>query len=205
LSAEARSEVANWASGLVGSATKDDWLAALTDVSGGSLVALSQKLHEQSVELHASSGLHDAVLEHAVVLQDGGAGWRPTGEVFKQLTDLLSEESQRVVASELCARLEARDGNFDLAFLSTYGDFLNNEASFREHQKLPNVIDTVVAHDRWDLLAWFVEMIDAHPDAAAETNRKAELDHLRTRVAEKMEGLGDSPEPLLDQLSSLLR
>jgi hypothetical protein len=109
-----------------------------------------------------------------------------------------------VLSSQLCAELEGRAGQVSLSLLATYGDFLGDESAFRTHEKLPNVIERLVANEAWEAVEWFVNVATKHHDAVSEAGRQAELQHLRSRVAEKATALGaGSPTPLLD-LADLL-
>jgi hypothetical protein len=86
----------------------------------------------------------------------------------------------------------------------TYGEFLAGEPAFRTHSKLPNVVERFVARDQWEIVRWFVELAETHPDTLDAANRQDEMENLRANVAERLASAGDdAPEPLRD-LAALL-
>jgi hypothetical protein len=196
---EVQGEILSWAAGLVARADKAEWLAALKDPTGGPLITLTFDLLTLKVELTPSGDLKDSLQEYAVGLQSGLPGWRPEASDFAQFTRLMNAGQRQVLASQLCAGLEGLGGNFDFAFLQVFGEYLVGEASFRKHEKLPNVIEQLVANDKWDQLEWFADLVEQHPDSVSPVGRTVEIDALRAKSTEKANGLDEVP-PSLDRI-----
>ena len=111
-----------------------------------------------------------------------------------------------MLASQLCAELEGRDGQIGAALFTTYGPFLAGEKAFRTHAKLPNVVERLVAHDNWDAVQWVADVAEQHSDMLEPDGRENEIAHLADRVKEKLEEFGEDNEPpdALRKLSDLL-
>lgn len=198
------SDVRTWAKKFVQGAPQADWLAALEDVSGGSLIPLALQLADTRNVPSNPSGLLDALHTHAQKLAAGEAVWQPNADTFAKLSNLLNASARGVLASQLCAGLEGRDGQISAGLFTTYGDFLAGERRFRTHPKLPNVIERLVAHDAWDSVSWVAELAKQHPDTLQSKGREDELKHLADRVAQKLEEVGAEPPDALSTLATLL-
>lgn len=200
-----RVDVRNWTSAVVKSASESDWQAVLDDASGGPLLALALKLSGSPEAPSDPPGLENALHPHFQALAAGQAAWQPDGATFLNLTGLLGAAAREVLAGGVCAWLEGRDGTVDSALFATYGDFLASERAFRTHKTLPNVVARLVARDEWGGVDWFVETANAHRDALQLKNRRAGLEHLRNKVAEKLaEFENEEPPEALSRLSELL-
>jgi hypothetical protein len=194
-------EVVAWAGGILQSAPATAWEAALQTVDTEPLLALAVRLSGTKGAPTNPAGLQNALHSHFKALAADEEAWQPDGEAFARLTKLLGAGARRVLASELCAGLEGRDGEVGPKLFPTYGSFLAGEAAFRAHSKLPNVIERFLAHDQWD---WFVEVGSSHPDTLDPAHRQDEMQHLSDTVAERLASAGDEPPEALTGLASLL-
>jgi hypothetical protein len=196
-------EVLAWAIGILRS-TPADWEAVLTTGDTEPLLALAVRVSGEKGAPTNPAGLQDALHAHFKALAAEETAWQPEGETFAKLTRLLRAPARRALASELCAELEGRDGQVGPQLFPTYGEFLAGEPAFRTHSKLPNVVERFVARDQWEIVRWFVELAETHPDTLDAANRQDEMENLRANVAERLASAGDdAPEPLRD-LAALL-
>lgn len=196
-------EVESAAAALVRSASPEDWAAAVKATETDPLLSLALRLVGTSAAPKNPNGLQDALHAHFQALAGEEEAWQPGGADFEKLTRLLGVAARRVLASQLCAELEGRDGQVGPELFPTYGDFLGGEPAFRTHSKLPNVIERFVARDQWPVVAWFVELAKREPDAINDKGRQEEIEHLRETVAEKIRLAGDGVPEELRQLGAL--
>jgi predicted Fe-Mo cluster-binding NifX family protein len=190
---------------VLAAASPSNWDEALKSSSTEALLTLALRVGGSSGAPKNPPGLQDAIHAHFKTLADEpeSEAWQPDGATFKQLTRLLNAPSRKVLASQFCAELEGRDGQVGPQLFATYGEFLSNEAGFRSHPKLPNVLERFLARDEWSVVAWFVELARQHPDALDGGGRHDEMQHLQEKVAEKLEAAGESPPTELVELGGL--
>lgn len=198
-------EIRAWASTVVMAASESDWQAAMADPSGGPLLRLAVGLAETPEAPSDPPGLDNALHTHFQAVATGEPSWQTDGATLLRLAGLLGAPARRSRASELCAWLEGRDGDVAAELFTAYGDFLASERQFRIHPKLPNFVERLVARGEWDGVQWIVETAEAHKDMLQPTNRKAEIEHLRNKVNEKLSEFEDEEPPAaLSRLSELL-
>jgi len=198
------SEVEGAAARLVRDASAEDWQAALTSIETQPLIGLAVRLSGTKSAAANPAGLQDGLHAHFKALAAEEEAWQTDGATFAKLTRLLSARARRVLASQLCAELEGRDGQVGPELFPTYGEFLGGETGFRSHSKLPNVIERFVARDQWGIVSWFVELAKREPEAVAPAGRLDEMEHLKESVAEKLRTVGDEAPEELKQLAALL-
>jgi hypothetical protein len=196
-------EVEAAAADLVQRASPEEWSAALEAATTTPLISLAFRLVGTDEVPRNLNGLQHALHEHFKGLAEGTEAWQPSAAEFKTLTEVLTPESRRVLASQFCAELEGRDGQVGPALFTTYGDFLGSEPAFRTHSKLPNVVERFVARDQWPVVAWFVELAKREPESLDDKGRADEMEHLRATVSEKLRLAGDSAPEELKQLAAL--
>ncbi len=200
-------DVRTWASGIVKDASATNWQTALATPADDPILSLAVALAGTAEAPSDPPGLSDALHSHFQALATGVAAWQPDSATFAKLTSLLGVSARKVLASELCAELEGRDGSVGSDLFTTYGIFLAGEPAFRSHAKLPNFIGRAVAHDEWGSVQWIVEVAQKHADTLQPKNRKEEIEHLQAKVSEKLTELSDAgtePPAALTALSGLL-
>ena len=199
----ARTQIFDWAARVVAQASREVWLESFHAASGGPLVALVSALTSAKAKVPTVTHLDDAVHDFAREVQDGQTGWRPTGADFWSLVSRLDAPARSTVASQLCAELEGRD-SVDPAFFAVYGEFLKKEKSFREHEKLFSVVERFLTRGDEEALAFFADLAKAQPAAFRRKGREDSFDHLKRKLNEKLEELGDTaPEPLVTLAAQL--
>lgn len=199
-------EVEEAAAKVLSSASSEDWEAAFKSSATEPLLSLALRLTGSSLAPKNPSGLQEALHAHFSDLADDdgeAALWQPDGATFARVTRLLNAPARKVLASQFCAELEGRDGQVGPHLLQTYGDFLAEEAGFRSHQKLPNVVERFLAREDWSFVGWFVDLARKHDDALDEKGRREEMQHLREKVGEKLDAAGSSAPVELIQLAEL--
>jgi hypothetical protein len=202
------SDCRTWASGIIKGTAATAWQAALENPGGDPILGVAVALAGYAEAPTDPLGLSDALHSHFQTLAAGAPAWQPDSATFAKLTSLLGAPARRVLASQLCAELEGRDGRVGPSLFTTYGTFLANEAAFRSHAKLPNFIERAVANDEWGSVEWIVEVARKYPDTLLPKNRKKEMEHLRNRVAGRISELseaGSNPPDALGALSKLLQ
>jgi hypothetical protein len=198
------SEVERAAATILRSATAADWETALRSTETQPLLSLAVRLAGIKAAPRNPTGLQDALHAHFQALAADEEAWHPDAATFAKLTRLLGGPARRVLASQLCAELEGRDGQVGPELFPTYGEFLGGETGFRSHPKLPNVVERFVARDQWPVVAWFVQLAEREEDALNETGRRDEMNHLREAVAERLRSTGDEAPEELKELGGLL-
>ena len=194
-----------WASKTVKAASTDQWDAALqSPAEDDALLEIALGLSGTKDAPSDPAGLKDALHRHFQALANGEAVWQPDGETFAKLANLLGKAARGVLASQLCASLEGKDGQIGTGVFSTYGPFLGGEEGFRKHEKLPNIVERLVAHDDLGAIEWFVELATSHPDTFAPEGREAEIGNLSRKVSEKLLEAGEDASEELTGLASLL-
>jgi hypothetical protein len=196
-------EVESGAAALVQAATPEEWVAAVRLTETDPLLALALRLVGTSAAPKNPNGLQEALHAHFQALAEEGEAWQPGGPDFEKLTRLLGAPARRVLASQLCAELEGRDGQVGPGLFPTYGDFLGDEPAFRTHAKLPNVIERFVARDQWPVVSWFVGLANRERDALDDKGRADEMEHLKETVADKIRLAGEAAPEELRQLGAL--
>jgi hypothetical protein len=191
-------EIKAWAGNILKTASADDWSRALqTAETTEPLLELAVRLAGAREAPTNPVGLQDGLHAHFKLLAGGDGAWHPDGQTFAKLTRLLGANSRRVLASQICAELEGRDGQVGPELFLTYGEFFAGETAFRTHPKLPNVLERFVARDQWDVVAWFVDIAQRYEDTLGSGGREEEMAHLKDSVAERLASAGDeSPESL---------
>jgi hypothetical protein len=197
-------DLRDWARRLVRAAPSSEWEAALGSVDGGSLLQLAVGVGAESAESVDPTGLVDALHAHFRALATGAEAWRPEPDEFGVLVSLLRPEARHVLASQLCAELEGLDSAVGPHLFPVYGATLANESTFRTHQKLPNIVERLIAHDDWNSVGWAAELAAANPDTLAAEGRSEEIQHLTHRVRERLEELGDDAPDELTRLAEQL-
>jgi hypothetical protein len=200
-------EIQGWAEGILKDTSSADWQAVLLSPDGGPILKLALEVADGADAPVDPPGLSDALHAHSQALAAGETAWQPDAETFGKLTSTLGAGARKVVASQLSASLEGRDGKVGSGLFATYGTFLASEQEFRTHAKLPNFIERAVAHDEWDSVEWIVGLSRDHADTLQTKGRKEEIKHLRTRVVEKLGELSEAesePPEALTALSELL-
>jgi hypothetical protein len=196
-------EVVAWAGRLLESVGPDGWTAALDAGQTSPTIELALRVSGLKPAPTDPPGLEEGLRAHCERLIAGESAWLPDGSTFRALTKLLSPRTRRALASTICARLEGLGGSIPASLFTTYGEFLGGEAGFRTHEKLPNVIDRLVANDDWTAVEWFVGVARKHPDAVKRDGREDYLDHLRASVSARLDNGQDQPD-ILHELSQLL-
>jgi len=202
--AQYATQVRTWARDIVANASTDAWETELTQGEGGSLLDLALQLSGSKQAPSNPPGLLDALHGHAQRLASGQPAWQPDGNRFATLTGLLNKRARDVLASQLCASLEGRDGQISAALFATYGKFLAGEKEFRTHPKLPNVLERLVARDAWEQVEWFTTVAEEHPDTLLANGREGALTYLAERVSQKRTDIGDDIPDALTRLAGLL-
>lgn len=202
---EARGAVLGWAYTLISAGTKEEWLNDLQVQGGGSLVHLVLDVSPTRKEAPVSPDLSDALHDYAQNLESGQPVWQISASGLKTISSLLAPANRKVLASELCAGLEGLNGSFDPAFLAVFGDFLEDEESFRQHPKLPIVLARLVTNESWDRLKWFVDMAKRHSDVLNDSVREEDLDDLKMKVQEKIDADAEESSDSLVDLAHQLR
>jgi KAP family P-loop domain len=197
-------EVQKAAATILRSASAADWETALMSTETQPLLSLAVRLSGTKAAPRNPTGLQDALHADFQALAAEGEAWHPDGATFAKLTRLLGGPARRVLASQLCAELEGRDGQVGPQLFPTYGEFLAGETGFRSHPKLPNVVERFVARGHWPVVAWFVELAEREEDVLNETGRRDEMNHLREAVAERLRATGNEAPEELKKLGALL-
>ena len=202
---KAQSGISRWANNILSKASQADWESSLSVLAGGPFVQLGLIVSSLSKPPVIGANLDNALRAHANLLVAGQVGWTPSSEEFSKVASLLDKDSQEVLASHLCANLEGKEGaEISDTFFEVYGAFLSRQREFRIHQKLPNVVERLVAGDRWEALKWFVGVAQEHDDTLNRDKRGAAFDVLRRKSIERVKAEGDvKPVPLLDLLQLL--
>ncbi|WP_160291820.1 P-loop NTPase fold protein [Acidithrix ferrooxidans] len=202
---KAQPGISRWANHILSKASQADWESSLSVLAGGPFVQLGLIVSSLSKPPVLGGTLDNAIRSHANLLIAGQIGWTPSSEEFLKVVSLLDKDLQGVLASHLCANLEGKEGaEISDKFFEVYGAFLSGQRLFRIHEKLPNVVERLVAGDRWEALKWFVGVAQKHGDTLNRDNRGAAFDVLRRKSIERVDAEGDAtPVPLTDLLKLL--
>jgi hypothetical protein len=193
----ARPDIVEWAGSILKTAGQPEWGTSLEVANGGPLVALATDLLSNAEAPSLGGDFTDALRDHAGRLIGGSAAWEPSGGEFRKFASMVNAASQNQLASTICANLEGLDGNIAINFFNVYGEFLTAQSQFRQHAKLPNVIERLVAKGRWDAVEWFVAAAKKHHDMVDPKERRDAFDVLAERIEEKMSGVDSPPSPLV--------
>lgn len=197
-------EVMTWASEIVKTTGGAKWEAQLRDPDGGPAIELAMRLAETSNAPSDPMGLEDALHAHFETLARAEAVWQPEAATFNKLAGLLSAATRQVVADRMCNELGGYVDPIGSGVFKTYGDFLGGEATFRTHEKLPQVVERLVTHDDWESVAWVVSLADTHPDTLSPEQRESAIDYLTGKVTAKLEEAGEDPPTALRDLATRL-
>jgi hypothetical protein len=200
-------ELVQWASQIIVGVPQADWEAGLLQAEGSPLLELANAVAGRPGTAGAVPNLASALHRHHQSLMSGEDVWMPDADRFASITRLIGGPARKAEASAVCADLEGKDGVVDPSFFKTYGKFLQDERSFRTHQKLPYFIERAVAADEWESVSGIVDLAKRHSDTVDESHRQDELQHLKTSVASKIAELkaNDIDPPMaLHDLANLL-
>ena len=151
-----RAALRSWANTLLKATDQAEWDTALRNPKGDPRLNVGLALAGTKDAPSGLGALGRALHPHFTAVINGDNVWQPDAATFAKLTKLLTAPNRRTLASQFCAELEGRDGSVSPGLVATYGDFLAEEATFRTHPKLPNVIERLVAHEQWPEVEWIV-------------------------------------------------
>jgi hypothetical protein len=201
-------ELVQWASQIIVEAAEGEWQEGLAKSDGSPLLTLAAAVAGRAGAPSAVPNLASALHGHHQSLMVGEDVWKPDADTFSSITRLIGGPARKAEASAVCADLEGKDGVVDASLFSTYGKFLEEERSFRTHQKLPYFVERAVAANQWESVSWIVDLATKHPETFKDSGRKEEIEHLRTSVESKVaefEANGTDPPENLQALAALLR
>jgi hypothetical protein len=103
----------------------------------------------------------------------------------------------------LVSGLEGRDGVIAQSFFSVYGPFLAEHASSRTHEKLPSIVERLLAKEQWSGVAWFVDLAKAHEDVLDRSEREDGFTNLEEKASARAEAYDDKSQPPAELLGLL--
>jgi len=194
-----------WASGIVKVTARDTWDEELGSASGGPSLDLAIRLAGTPDAPSDPSNLEDALHGHFEALADGKEeAWLPEASRFDMLAGLFSAPTRVVLAERLCTALAEYHEGIGAGVFKTYGNFLGEEAAFRTHEKLPRVVERLVAYDDWEAVGWVADLGERHPDTLHRDQGDTNMEYLTGKVAAKLQEASDAPAPELSRLAALL-